>query len=169
MTQLEIYSYGTAEDPRNLLHSVTTGSTTYTFTYDSFGNSNTISAGSRDPAGYEYNPHNGKTKKITYGDEFFVEYVYDVLDNVKEVWYNGAKAYEYTYDARGNCIVTNHNISGTNSYANLNPFRYRGYYYDTELGFYYLNSRYYNPVICQDLLSGSFRSRVPARVAGCAS
>ncbi len=27
-----------------------------------------------------------------------------------------------------------------------NPFRYRGYYYDTETGYYYLNSRYYDPV-----------------------
>ena len=26
-----------------------------------------------------------------------------------------------------------------------NPFRYRGYYYDTESGWYYLNSRYYDP------------------------
>ena len=26
-----------------------------------------------------------------------------------------------------------------------NPFRYRGYYYDTETGLYYLESRYYNP------------------------
>ena len=29
----------------------------------------------------------------------------------------------------------------------INPFRYRGYYYDTETGFYYLNSRYYDPKI----------------------
>ena len=28
-----------------------------------------------------------------------------------------------------------------------NPFRYRGYYYDTETGFYYLNSRYYDPMV----------------------
>ena len=27
----------------------------------------------------------------------------------------------------------------------LNPFRYRGYVYDTETGLYYLGSRYYNP------------------------
>ena len=26
----------------------------------------------------------------------------------------------------------------------INPFRYRGYYYDMETGFYYLNSRYYD-------------------------
>ena len=29
--------------------------------------------------------------------------------------------------------------------AVYNPFRYRGYYYDTETGLYYLQSRYYNP------------------------
>ena len=29
----------------------------------------------------------------------------------------------------------------------VNPFRYRGYYYDEETGFYYLNSRYYDPVV----------------------
>ena len=30
--------------------------------------------------------------------------------------------------------------------GNLNPFRYRGYYYDTESKLYYLMSRYYDPV-----------------------
>ena len=29
--------------------------------------------------------------------------------------------------------------------AGINPLRYRGYYYDTETGFYYLQSRYYDP------------------------
>ncbi|WP_242944645.1 RHS repeat-associated core domain-containing protein [Pseudobutyrivibrio sp. OR37] len=28
-----------------------------------------------------------------------------------------------------------------------NPLRYRGYYYDSETGFYYLNARYYDPKI----------------------
>ena len=31
--------------------------------------------------------------------------------------------------------------------AESNPFLYRGYYYDRETGFYYLRSRYYDPVI----------------------
>ena len=31
----------------------------------------------------------------------------------------------------------------------LNPFRYRGYYYDQESGLYYLNSRYYDPETCR--------------------
>ena len=31
--------------------------------------------------------------------------------------------------------------------GNINPFRYRGYYYDTETGLYYLNARYYDPQV----------------------
>lgn len=34
----------------------------------------------------------------------------------------------------------------SNTFSAYNPFRYRGYYYDTETGFYYLNSRYYSPL-----------------------
>lgn len=33
--------------------------------------------------------------------------------------------------------------------ANANPLRYRGYYFDTETGYYYLQSRYYDPSICR--------------------
>ena len=67
----------------------------------------------------------------------------------------GTKLISYVYDAWGNFRTTTHNCSGTNAYAAYNPFRYRGYYYDDfhgcfdeygmETGFYYLNSRYYNP------------------------
>lgn len=32
-----------------------------------------------------------------------------------------------------------------NHIGNINPFRYRNYYYDKETKLYYLNSRYYNP------------------------
>ena len=55
---------------------------------------------------------------------------------------NGNKVAEYGYDAYGNCTI----LSTTNTtIANANPFRYRGYYYDSETGFYYLNARYYSP------------------------
>ena len=37
-------------------------------------------------------------------------------------------------------------LSAVENYVAVNnPFRYRGYYYDTETGLYYLQSRYYNP------------------------
>ena len=68
---------------------------------------------------------------------------------------------KYIYDAWGNhvCRILSNNgeyvdITDTSNYninsnyitiANLNPFRYRSYYFDTETDLYYLNSRYYDP------------------------
>ena len=54
---------------------------------------------------------------------------------------SGTKVGGYVYDAWGNCTIT----LNTNGIASLNPIRYRGYYYDTETGLYYLNARYYSP------------------------
>lgn len=90
----------------NLLSSITTASTTYTFTYDEYGNTDTISAGTYYLADYSYNSYNGKLNKITYGNGLVVRYVYDELDNVKEIWHkNGSsaevKAYAYSYTAFG--------------------------------------------------------------------
>ena len=54
---------------------------------------------------------------------------------------DGGSGAQYAYDAWGNIIA----IMGT--LAELNPLRYRGYVYDQETGFYYLNSRYYDPAV----------------------
>ena len=40
-----------------------------------------------------------------------------------------------------------HSITDANHIAHINPFRYRGYYYDTETGFYATGTRYYDPVV----------------------
>ena len=45
----------------------------------------------------------------------------------------------YKYDSYGNIKQ----INGDLSLGNLNPFRYKGYYYDNESGMYYCKSRYY--------------------------
>lgn len=60
------------------------------------------------------------------------------------------KIAKYRYDSWGNIISITDNqgndISNNNFHiANINPYRYRSYYYDRETGLYYLNSRYYNP------------------------
>lgn len=55
---------------------------------------------------------------------------------------------KYTYDAWGNNVVSDTIgaiITDKNHIGNLNPFRYRGYYYDTETKLYYLKTRYYDP------------------------
>lgn len=70
---------------------------------------------------------------------------------------------KYYYDAWGNftVLVLNKNgeyvnVESCNKkeippmyafVANVNPFRYRGYYYDVETGFYYTNNKYYDPEI----------------------
>ena len=64
-------------------------------------------------------------------------------DVVKLIHYIPGFEYEsvatYEYDAWGN-------VSSSGRLAEINPLRYRGYYYDNETGFYYLQSRYYDPV-----------------------
>ena len=52
---------------------------------------------------------------------------------------------EYEYDAWGNCTIIDDDTSV--DIATLNPIRYRGYYLDSETGYYYLQSRYYDPAI----------------------
>lgn len=55
---------------------------------------------------------------------------------------SGTEVVNYSYNAWGRLVSMTGNMElGVN-----NPFRYRGYYYDTESGLYYLNSRYYDPV-----------------------
>ena len=56
---------------------------------------------------------------------------------------NGNTIARYSYDAWGACTIVQ-DASGC-GIATINPFRYRGYYYDAEIGVYYLQSRYYNP------------------------
>ena len=56
----------------------------------------------------------------------------------------------YGYDAWGNHIVQNPDGSVNTSaefIGNINPYRYRSYYFDTETDLYYLQSRYYDPEI----------------------
>ena len=79
-------------------------------------------------------------KYSTNGTSF--ETYYYVLnlqgDVVKLIQANGHVVAQYTYDAWGN-------VSSSGRLAEINPLRYRGYYYDNETGFYYLQSRYYDP------------------------
>ena len=85
----------------------------------------------------------GKRVGFANGTMLFY-YLYNVQGDVIAIARaaTGQIVAKYSYDAWGNCTVTN-----ATGYAvgDKNPFRYRGYYYDTETGLYYLNSRYYNP------------------------
>ena len=64
---------------------------------------------------------------------------------------DGNRIANYAYDAWGSLLsltdASGNAITDTTHPANLNPLRYRGYYYDSETGFYYVSSRYYDPEI----------------------
>ena len=59
-------------------------------------------------------------------------------DILKVITATGTEVATYTYDAWGKLLTS------TGDLAEVNPLRYRGYYYDTETGLYYLQSRYYD-------------------------
>ena len=56
---------------------------------------------------------------------------------------SGQIVVKYDYDSWGKLRSTAGSMATTLGVKN--PFRYRSYYYDTETGLYYLNSRYYDP------------------------
>ncbi|HAL74157.1 MAG TPA: hypothetical protein DCM45_03570, partial [Clostridiales bacterium] len=64
-------------------------------------------------------------------------------DIIKLINSTGAVVVEYTYDAWGKLMSTTGSLASTLGVDN--PYRYRGYRFDTETGLYYLQSRYYNP------------------------
>ena len=67
--------------------------------------------------------------------------VVELIDN------SGDAVVEYIYDSWGRVVTTSGTLATTLG-ANQ-PFRYRGYVYDMETGWYYLQSRYYNPETCR--------------------
>lgn len=75
---------------------------------------------------------------------------------------NNNEVVKYAYDSWGKLL----SISGTlaNTVGIKNPFRYRSYYFDTETGLYYLQSRYYNPewrrFISKDAIADSSTSNI---------
>ena len=93
----------------------------------------TYEYGNGGVCGFQYDNTKYYYEKNLQGD---ITGIYDAGGNLKA---------EYAYDAWGNPVVTV-DIDGIGT---LNPFRYRGYYYDTETGLYYLNSRYYDPRTCR--------------------
>ena len=94
---------------------------------------------------YYYYGENGDVIGLTYND---ADYYYRKNlqgDIISIHTTDGTKVVEYAYNAWGKVL----SVSGTlaSTLGEANPFRYRGYYYDTETGLYYVSSRYYDPEI----------------------
>ena len=98
---------------------------------------------SEAPVGLRYREH-------SFAAGVFNDYLFEKnLQGDIVAIYNqsGSKVATYNYDAWGKTTVSfvSGALTSDKLVANIyNPFRYRGYYYDTDLGMYYLGSRYYN-------------------------
>ena len=82
---------------------------------------------------------------------------------------NGNVVVQYWYDAWGNHKVVSANgtaITSSTHIGNVNPFRYRGYYYDTETGLYFLQTRYYDPEVGRFLNRDSVQYADPQTFGG---
>jgi RHS repeat-associated protein len=86
-----------------------------------------------------YDVNNTHIGFLLDGIEYF--YLTDLLGNIISILAkDGTEMVKYEYDAYGNIIN-----SPTGTLSDINPYTYRGYRYDSEIGMYYLNNRYYNP------------------------
>jgi len=97
-----------------------------------------------DYYGFEYNDKPYYYFKNLQGDVVAVGEDYNTI----------VATYEYDAWCR---LISSTDTSGVNIGA-INPIRYRGYYYDTETGFYFLQTRYYSPEICRFLSMDIFVS-----------
>ena len=114
---------------------------------------------------HRYTLDGTKILRETWGNNTLIP-MYDNEDNVCGIIYNDAPYYffknlqgdviaivdkdaqtvaKYSYDAWGVCTISQD--SSDCGIATVNPFRYRGYYYDAEIGMYYLQTRYYDPSV----------------------
>ena len=155
------------------LASMSKGNTTWTYTYDANGMRTSRTNGTKT---YNYVYNGSQLTQMTVGnDTLYFTYgamgpatvtwegytYYYVLngqgdvtaildeDGIPVVWYNWNTAWGYNPEPEGLFA----DILG-----DLNPLRYRGYVYDQETGYYYLQSRYYDPEIGRFINADVFAS-----------
>ena len=150
------------------LASITKSNTTYSFKYNLDGLRTEKSVGG-SKTNYYYDSNNnligikkgndtilfyhdieGGLVSMSVGDDTYL-FVKNLQGDVTKILDDsGDVLVNYTYDAWGKVLSTKNgngqNITDQSSIAFLNPFRYRGYVYDSETQLYYLQSRYYDPI-----------------------
>ncbi len=152
------------------LASITDGDNEYTYTYDENGirtsktvNDNTTYYNTKDGVilsqtdgtntmYFQYDNSGTALGFIYNGVQYF--YLTNTMGDVLGITEaNGNLIAQYLYDDWGKLVsIDTADAEGATAYreiAEANPLRYCGYYYDSETGYYYLQSRYYDPEICR--------------------
>ena len=94
----------------------------------------------------------------------------NIFGDIKGIYESdGSLCALYEYDPFGNHKVLNAsgvvNTSGT-FIGNINPFRYKGYYYDVETGLFMMGHRYYSPELCRFIQPSNISSLNPHSING---
>ena len=145
------------------------GTNSLSFAYDAGGLRTSKTVGSTT---YRYYYAGGKLMRMSWGANI-LDFFYDESGLPYAMKYNGT-VYYYITNLQGDVmhivnasqnIVTSYEydsygkvISATGTLANVNPLRYRGYAYDWETGFYYLQSRYYDPTVARFINADGYAS-----------
>ena len=167
-----------------MLDTYTKGSDTVNCVYDAGGyrvKKTAVVGGATEERRYWLN--GGRILGELYNDEGFIVYYYDAggicgmnvmgvapyyfrrnpQGDVTHIYNSpGGLVGSYTYDAWGVCTI----VTDVNGIASLNPWRYRGYYWDYETGLYYLNSRYYDPEVGRFINADSVAYLEPEAING---
>lgn len=125
---------------------ITVGSTVETFLYELLNSTvyyetytNSSNSGMNYELSYLLDSGNEIIGFVYNGDAYY--YLKDIQGNILSVVDNeGTIQVQYEYDAYGNLIN-----SPAGTIAQINPYTYRGYRWDSEISMFYLNSRFYNP------------------------
>ena len=164
-----VLTYGDREYSWNTgrhLESITDGDNEYSYTYDESGirtsktvngvttyynTSDGVILSQTDGTNTMYFQYdaNGTPLGFIYNGTQYLYMTNQMGDVISITDAQGNELVEYEYDEWGKLILTRADTQSNESIANINPIRYRGYYYDTETGYYYLQSRYYDPSICR--------------------
>ena len=152
------------------LESVTTEKGTYNYTYDENGIRLT-------KPGYTFDTFNGRVLAQYGANNIYFQYNGDkpigFILNQNQYYYLTNPSGDivgitdskcdliatYTYDEWGKLLsieTAEENNSEQLKIAEINPLRYRGYYYDNETGYYYLQSRYYDPELGRFISADDF-------------
>ena len=145
------------------------GTNSLSFAYDANGlrTSKTVNGVS-----YRYYYASGKLMRMSWGTNT-IDFFYDANGTPYAMKYNGT-VYYYVTNLQGDVMyIMDANQNGVASYeydpygkvisamgilSDVNPLRYRGYVYDQETGFYYLQSRYYDPAVGRFVNADSYAS-----------
>ena len=156
----------TWENGRNLSTVALSSNAVYNMKYDIHGLRTQKTSGTRKTY-YYYDTNNKLIAMNVKGNgvgNIVVYYYYDNDGNVVSMSKNGT-IYHYLKNLQGDIFGINDSANNTvvsysydmfgktttvsdtssQNLSTLNPFRFRGYIFDHETGFYYLNSRYYDP------------------------